>query len=121
MQDDEEDWQREVATLATISARSSLDFAENAARVRTDVCRIIPLEAKGAGGMYGTDSTHLCSSAVCGNIEVSTSPLPCQGNVQCIEPIRSTCLTSYKPRLMPAIGTDRLVTEAPSPSYTIGN
>lgn len=85
VQDDEEDWQREAATMATVYAHSSLNFAATAATDGTGGCfhlrnpdvirRVKPFKAKGTGGMYGTDSTYLCSVASSWDAEVERSPL----------------------------------------------
>ena len=69
--------------------RSVLNFAANAASDETEGCfhlrtlDMIPrsrsFKAKGAGGMYGTDSTYLCSSSLFWNAEVERSPLSRRG------------------------------------------
>ena len=91
VQDEEEDCQNEAASMATVYARSGLIFAAAAASDGTEGClrlrspdmirRIRSFKAKGTGGMYSTDGTHLYSSALSWVAEVERSPLSRRGRV----------------------------------------
>ena len=89
VQDDEEDRQREAATLATVYARSNLYFAATAPSDGTEryfhprtpnmIRRVRPFKAKGTGGMYSTDGTYLYSIALFWDAETERSPLSRRG------------------------------------------
>ena len=89
VQDDEEDWQREAATMATVYACSSLNFAATAASDGTEGCfhprtpdmirRIRSFKAKGTGGIYRTNGTYLCSRELPWDAEIEKSPLSRRG------------------------------------------
>ena len=74
VQDEEEDGQREAASMATVYARSGLIFVVAAASDGTEGClclrspdmirRIRSFKAKCTGGMYSTDGMYLYSSAL---------------------------------------------------------
>ena len=74
MRDDQEDWQRKAVTIAVSQTRPRVNLVANVAGGGTKGCfhlrtldlvrRFRPCKVKGAGGMYGTESTYLSSGAV---------------------------------------------------------